>query len=79
MQEHGGAYYLALQRMDREYRGGGLFRVILGDRADMRADGAAWLITHRDLAGHYSMQDWGSERHQFEVKVEGKHQPLIHR
>ncbi len=45
------------------------FRVILGDRADMRADGAARLITHRDLAGQYSMSNWGSERHQFEVTL----------
>lgn len=71
MAENSGTYYLALQRMDREYRGGGLFRVILGDRADMRADGAAWLITHRDLAGQYSMSNWGSERHQFEVIAQG--------
>ncbi|GAK58090.1 hypothetical protein U27_05063 [Candidatus Vecturithrix granuli] len=71
MAENSGTYYLSLQRMDREYRGGGLFRVILGDRADMRADGAAWLITHRDLAGQYSMNNWGSEQHQFEVITQG--------
>lgn len=71
MIENSGTYYLSLQRMDREYRGGGLFRVILGDRADMRADGAAWLITHRNLAGHYSMSNWGNEQHQFEVITQG--------
>jgi hypothetical protein len=71
IQEDGGTYYLSLQRMDGDYRGGGLFRVILGDKSNILTQGAAFLITHENLAGQYSMEDWGDEQHQFQLSIQG--------
>jgi hypothetical protein len=67
MYETGGHYYLNLQRMYRDYRGGGVFRVILGDRSELR-DNAAFLPTVGGF-GAYSMQHWGDEQHRFQIVV----------
>ena len=67
----GNYYYMALQRMPEEYRGGGVFRIILGDRKNILDQGGAFLITHAALAGAYSMENWGSEPHEFKVLLDG--------
>jgi hypothetical protein len=30
------------------------------------------LVTHRDISGHYSMKQWGNERHHFQIIVAGQ-------
>jgi hypothetical protein len=62
-----GSYYLNLQRMYVDYRGGGLFRVLFGPRSNNTSS----LVTHRDLAGHYDMKNWGDEPHHFQLIVGG--------
>ena len=62
-----GSYYLNLQRMYVDYRGGGLFRVLFGPRSNNTSS----LITHRSLSGHYDMKNWGDEPHHFQVIVGG--------
>ena len=68
---HGGTYYFSLQRHERHYRGGGLFRGILADRPDPLKQGAAFLITSSDISGYYSMANWGNETHEFAVTLQG--------
>jgi hypothetical protein len=63
-----GSYYLNLQRMYVDYRGGGLFRILFGPRSNNTVS----LVTHRDISGHYSMKPWGNERHHFQVIVAGQ-------
>ena len=67
--ETNGTYYLNLQRMYYGYRGSGVFRVILGDRTELKGN-AAFLPTV-DGFGAYSMVDWGDEAHVFQVHVTG--------
>ena len=69
MAETNGTYYLNLQRMYNGYRGSGVFRVILGDRVDLK-DNAAFLPTSAGF-GAYSMRDWGDEVHWMQVSVSG--------
>lgn len=64
-------YYVSLQRMYRDYRGGGLFRLILGDRRNILDEGGAFLITHSSISGSYSTHNWGSEAHEFKVSLSG--------
>ena len=67
----GSNYYMSLQRMYYHYRGGGVFRVMLADRSDILGGGTAFLITHSSLAGGYSMTNWGSEAHDFNLGISG--------
>ncbi len=67
----GNDYYAALQRMPEEYRGGGIFRLILGDCQDILDRGGAFLMTHASLAGAYSMGNWGTEPHKFKIVFDG--------
>lgn len=71
MKGNGNNYYVSLQRMYRDYRGGGLFRLILGDRRNILDEGGAFLITHSSISGNYSMENWGSEPHEFKVSLSG--------
>ena len=70
MYEDSRRYYLNLQRMYAHYRGGGIFRMILGDRKNI-LDNAGFLVTAPDISGGYSMKHWGDERHRFQIIVEG--------
>jgi len=72
-----GNYYVSLQRMYAEYRGGGRFRVLLTDRADPVHQGAAWLLTIPDLSGDYTMRHWGNESHHLKMLVHGNRCQLI--
>lgn len=70
IKEQGGSYYLGLQRMHKEYRGGGLFRFILTNNYGS-TEGAAWLITASGLAGNYSTFDWRDEPHKIQIIIAG--------
>lgn len=70
---HNGPYNLQFQRMYASYRGGGRFRVILG----IDSHQSAFLITTPDLAGDYSMKNWGPEPHKLKVEVSGSRCRLI--
>ena len=65
-----GKYNLSLQRMYRDYRGGGLFRVIITNNYGS-TEGGGYLITASGLAGKYTMDTWGAEPHRFRIIVQG--------
>lgn len=65
-----GTFNLSMQRMYRDYRGGGLFRIIITNNYGS-TEGGGYLITANGLAGKYTIYDWGNEPHRFRVIVQG--------
>ncbi|GAK58094.1 hypothetical protein U27_05067 [Candidatus Vecturithrix granuli] len=65
-----GKFNLSMQRMYRDYRGGGLFRVIITNNYGS-TEGGGYLITGSKLAGNYTIYDWGDEPHRFRIIVQG--------
>ena len=42
-----------------------------------RSNRTVSLVTHRDISGHYSMKQWGNERHHFQIVVAGQRCQLL--
>lgn len=68
--QQNGPYYLGLQRMRYEYRGGGTLRVMVTHNYGSE-HGAGFIITVPELSGHYTTLNWGNEPHRFKLLVKG--------
>ncbi len=68
--QQNGPYYLGLQRMRYEYRGGGTLRVMVTHNYGSE-HGAGFIITTPEISGHYTTLKWGNEPHRFKLLVKG--------
>ena len=68
--QQNGPYYLGLQRMRYEYRGGGTLRVMVTHNYGSE-HGAGFIITAPEISGHYTTLNWGNEPHRFKLLVKG--------
>ncbi|PID57426.1 hypothetical protein CSB45_07865 [candidate division KSB3 bacterium] len=74
--QQNGPYYLGLQRMRYEYRGGGILRVILTHNYGSE-HGAGFIITVPEISGHYTTLNWGNEPHRFKLQIKGNRCRLL--